>query len=120
VSINARTKKKVISGEWQDRLVDEISARRRGLAGARNRTPPKGLGERSPCSTTGEAQILEARRLEDDQIHACGLGVRGTSLAREGDADRGARPPFEKVQRAVQKTGRRDRNLGALAGAEVS
>jgi RNA polymerase sigma-32 factor len=101
LSLNAPTREEGDSGEWQDRLVDEISDQETRLAEseeADNRR--KALGEALTVLNDRERRIFEARRLADDQITLADLASEfGVSRERVRQIEVRA---FEKVQRAVK------------------
>jgi RNA polymerase sigma-32 factor len=101
VSLNAPTREEGDSGEWQDRLVDEISDQETRLAESEesdNRR--KALGEALTVLNDRERRIFEARRLADDQIILDDLASEfGISRERVRQIEVRA---FEKVQRAVK------------------
>src|SRR5712675_129093 len=101
VSLNAPTREEGDSGEWQDRLVDEISDQETRLAESEesdNRR--KALGEALTVLNDRERRIFEARRLADDQITLADLASEfGVSRERVRQIEVRA---FQKVQRAVK------------------
>src|ERR1700694_1213068 len=101
VSLNAPTREEGDSGEWQDRLVDEISDQETRLAESEesdNRR--KALGEALTVLNDRERRIFEARRLADDQITLADLASEfGISRERVRQIEVRA---FQKVQRAVK------------------
>jgi RNA polymerase sigma-32 factor len=101
VSLNAPTREEGDSGEWQDRLVDEISDQETRLAESEesdNRR--KALGEALTVLNDRERRIFEARRLADDPITLEDLASEfGISRERVRQIEVRA---FEKVQRAVK------------------
>jgi RNA polymerase sigma-32 factor len=101
VSLNAPTREEGDSGEWQDRLVDEISDQETRLAESEesdNRR--KALGEALTVLNDRERRIFEARRLADDQITLADLASE-FRVSRERVRQIEVRA-FEKVQRAVK------------------
>ena len=101
VSLNAPTREEGDSGEWQDRLVDEISDQETRLAESEesdNRR--KALGEALTVLNDRERRIFEARRLADDQITLADLASE-FRVSRERVRQIEVRA-FEKVQRAVR------------------
>ena len=101
VSLNAPTREEGDSGEWQDRLVDEISDQETRLAESEesdNRR--KALGEALTVLNDRERHIFEARRLADDQITLADLASE-FRVSRERVRQIEVRA-FEKVQRAVK------------------
>ena len=101
VSLNAPTREEGDSGEWQDRLVDEISDQETRLAEseeADNRR--KALGEALTVLNERERRIFEARRLADDPIILGDLASEfGISRERVRQIEVRA---FEKMQKAVK------------------
>ena len=101
VSLNAPTREEGDSGEWQDRLVDEISDQETRLAESEesdNRR--KALGASLSVLNDRERRIFEARRLADDPITLGDLASEfGVSRERVRQIEVRA---FEKVQRAVK------------------
>jgi RNA polymerase sigma-32 factor len=101
VSLNAPTREEGDSGEWQDRLVDEISDQETRLAESEesdNRR--KALGDALTVLTDRERRIFEARRLADDPITLEDLASEfGISRERVRQIEVRA---FEKVQKAVK------------------
>ena len=101
VSLNAPTREEGDSGEWQDRLVDEISDQETRLAESEesdNRR--KALGEALCVLNDRERRIFEARRLADDAITLEDLASEfGVSRERVRQIEVGA---FEKVKNAVK------------------
>jgi len=101
VSLNAPTREEGDSGEWQDRLVDEISDQETRLAESEesdNRR--KALGEALTVLNDRERRIFEARRLADDQITLADLASE-FRVSRERVRQIEVRA-FEKVQKAVK------------------
>jgi len=102
VSLNAPTREEGDSGEWQDRLVDEISDQETRLAESEesdNRR--KALGEALSVLNERERRIFEARRLADDPITLEDLAAEfGVSRERVRQIEVRA---FQKVQNAVQR-----------------
>ena len=101
VSLNAPTREEGDSGEWQDRLVDEISDQETRLAESEesdNRR--KALGEALSVLNDRERRIFEARRLADDPITLEDLASE-FRVSRERVRQIEVRA-FEKVQRAVK------------------
>jgi RNA polymerase sigma-32 factor len=101
VSLNAPTREEGDSGEWQDRLVDEISDQETRLAESEesdNRR--KALGEALTVLNDRERRIFEARRLADAQITLADLASE-FRVSRERVRQIEVRA-FEKVQRAVK------------------
>ncbi|MFZ1096635.1 MAG: RNA polymerase sigma factor RpoH [Xanthobacteraceae bacterium] len=101
VSLNAPIRQEGDLGEWQDRLVDEISDQETRLAESEesdNRR--KALGESLSVLNDRERRIFEARRLADDPITLGDLASEfGVSRERVRQIEVRA---FEKVQRAVK------------------
>ena len=101
VSLNAPIRQEGDLGEWQDRLVDEISDQETRLAESEesdNRR--KALGESLSVLNDRERRIFEARRLTDDPITLGDLASEfGVSRERVRQIEVRA---FEKVQRAVK------------------
>jgi RNA polymerase sigma-32 factor len=101
VSLNAPTREEGDSGEWQDRLVDEISDQETRLAESEesdNRR--KALGEALSVLNDRERRIFDARRLADDPITLEDLASEfGISRERVRQIEVRA---FEKVQKAVK------------------
>ena len=101
VSLNAPIRREGDLGEWQDRLVDEISDQETRLAESEesdNRR--KALGESLSVLNDRERRIFEARRLADDPITLGDLASEfGVSRERVRQIEVRA---FEKVQRAVK------------------
>ena len=101
LTLNAPTREEGDSGEWQDRLVDEISDQETRLAESEesdNRR--KALGEALTVLNDRERRIFEARRLADDQITLADLASE-FRVSRERVRQIEVRA-FEKVQRAVK------------------
>jgi len=101
VSLNAPIRQEGDLGEWQDRLVDEISDQETRLAESEesdNRR--KALGASLSVLNDRERRIFEARRLADDPITLGDLASEfGVSRERVRQIEVRA---FEKVQRAVK------------------
>ena len=101
VSLNAPIRQEGDLGEWQDRLVDEISDQETRLAESEesdNRR--KALGESLSVLNDRERRIFEARRLTDDPITLGDLASEfGVSRERVRQIEVRA---FEKVQKAVK------------------
>ncbi len=101
VSLNAPIRQEGDLGEWQDRLVDEISDQETRLAESEesdNRR--KALGESLSVLNDRERRIFEARRLTDDPITLGDLASEfGVSRERVRQIEVRA---FEKVQRTVK------------------
>ena len=101
VSLNAPTREEGDSGEWQDRLVDEISDQETRLAESEeldNRR--KALGKALSVLNDRERRIFEARRLADDPITLNDLASE-FAVSRERVRQIEVRA-FEKVQNAVK------------------
>src|SRR5207342_870164 len=101
VSLNAPIRQEGDLGEWQDRLVDEISDQETRLAESEesdNRR--KALGESLSVLNDRERRIFEARRLADDQITLADLASE-FRVSRERVRQIEVRA-FEKVQKAVK------------------
>jgi RNA polymerase sigma-32 factor len=100
-SLNAPIREDGDSGEWQDRLVDEVSDQETRLVEseeADNRR--KALGDALSVLNGRERRIFEARRLADDTITLEDLAAEfGISRERVRQIEVRA---FEKVQRAVK------------------
>jgi RNA polymerase sigma-32 factor len=98
VSLNAPTREE---GDWQDRLVDEISDQETRLAESEESDiRRKALGEALTVLSDRERRIFEARRLADDQITLADLASE-FRVSRERVRQIEVRA-FEKVQRAVR------------------
>ena len=101
MSLNAPTREEGDSGEWQDRLVDEISDQETRLAESEesdNRR--KALGKALSVLNDRERRIFEARRLADDPITLNDLASE-FAVSRERVRQIEVRA-FEKVQNAVK------------------
>jgi RNA polymerase sigma-32 factor len=113
VSLNAPTRQEGDSGEWQDRLVDEISDQETRLAESEesdNRR--KALGEALSVLNDRERRIIEARRLADDPITLEDLASE-FCISRERVRQIEVRA-FEKVQMAVKNGVARIESWAAL------
>jgi RNA polymerase sigma-32 factor len=101
VSLNAPTREEGDSGEWQDRLVDEISDQETRLAESEESDNRRKALDEALCVLNGrERRIFEARRLADDPITLEDLASE-FRVSRERVRQIEVRA-FEKVQRAVK------------------
>ena len=119
VSLNAPIREKGDSGEWQDRLVDEVSDQETRLAESeQSENRRKALGEALFVLNDRERCIFETRRLADDPTTLNDLASEfGVSRERVRQIEVRA---FEKVQEAVKNRGANVRNFGTPAGGNLA